>query len=178
MLTAGEREELLGRWNETGAAVPAAGGAGELVAAAGGGAARCGGGGGGGPVPDVRGADGAGGAAGLVLRGAGVGAESVVGLCLERGAEMVTAMVGVWLAGAAYLPLDPGYPAGRLGFMLADSGAGVLVADRSAAAGLLSGSGEGLPAGRVRVIMLDDAGAWRRRCRCRRWRRARGSWRT
>ena len=158
VLTAGEREELLGRWNETGAAVPAAGGAGELVAAAAAGR------------PDAVAVVAGGrcltygalmvraGRLASVLRGAGVGAESVVGLCLERGAEMVSAMVGVWLAGGAYLPLDPGYPAGRLGFMLADSGAGVLVAHRSAAAGLLSGSGEGLPAGRVRVIMLDDAG--------------------
>ena len=53
-----------------------------------------------------------------------------MGLCLERGVDMVVAMLAVWKAGGAYLPLDPGYPAGRLAFMLADSRAGVLVGTR------------------------------------------------
>ena len=86
------------------------------------------------------------------LRGVGVGGESVVGLCLERGAGMVVAMLAVWKAGGAYLPLDPGYPAGRLAFMLADSHASVLVSRRGVAAGL---AGE-LPAGQLVVITLDD----------------------
>ena len=51
----------------------------------------------------------------------------MVGLCLPRGPEMGTAIVAAWLAGAAYLPLDPGYPAERLAFMLADSAATVVV---------------------------------------------------
>ena len=85
---------------------------------------------------------------GWFLRQAGAGPETVVGLCLERGVELVVAVVGVWLAGAAYVPLDPAYPPARLGAMLAGGRAGLLV-----------GTGEvlgELPAGRVRVIELDD----------------------
>ncbi|MFJ1551977.1 amino acid adenylation domain-containing protein, partial [Streptomyces sp. NPDC088246] len=80
------------------------------------------------------------------LRGAGVGAESVVALCLPRGIDMVVAALAVWQAGAAYLPLDPEYPAERLAFMLADSGAQVLVRAGSEAEDLSAET----------VIRLDD----------------------
>ncbi|WP_190858207.1 non-ribosomal peptide synthetase [Actinomadura sp. RB99] len=83
------------------------------------------------------------------LQGLGVGPGSVVGLCVPRDVEMVAAVLGVWLAGAAYVPLDPGYPADRLGFMLADSGAGVVVGVGSAVGDVPVGRG-------VRVVELDD----------------------
>ncbi|WP_407562711.1 amino acid adenylation domain-containing protein [Streptomyces sp. 184] len=57
----------------------------------------------------------------------GVGRESRVGLCLPRGVEMVAAILAVWKAGGAYVPLDPAYPADRLAFMVADSGAQVVL---------------------------------------------------
>ncbi|MEU0032378.1 AMP-binding protein, partial [Streptomyces sp. NPDC006335] len=82
------------------------------------------------------------------LRGVGVGPETVVGLCLPRGVEMVTAVLGVWLAGGAYLPLDPEYPADRLAFMVSDSRVAVLV-------GVSGLTGE-LPLRRVQVVDLDD----------------------
>ncbi len=61
------------------------------------------------------------------LRALGVGPETVVGLCMERTPEMVIGLLGILIAGGAYLPLDPGYPRERLAFMLRDAGAAVLV---------------------------------------------------
>ncbi|HEV2735037.1 MAG TPA: condensation domain-containing protein, partial [Longimicrobiaceae bacterium] len=66
----------------------------------------------------------------------GVGPESRVGICLERGPEMVVALLGVLKAGGAYLPLDPSYPSERLAYMLADSGATVLLTQAVLAAAL------------------------------------------
>jgi amino acid adenylation domain-containing protein len=56
------------------------------------------------------------------LRGAGVGAEVRVALCLERSAAMVVAVLAVWQAGGAYVVLDPGLPPERAAALLADSG--------------------------------------------------------
>ncbi|HEV2733632.1 MAG TPA: amino acid adenylation domain-containing protein, partial [Longimicrobiaceae bacterium] len=77
-----------------------------------------------------------------VLRARGVGPESPVALCVERSPEMVAAVLGILKAGGAFVPLDPGYPAERLAWMLADSGARVLLTDGAAADGLAGFAGE------------------------------------
>ena len=61
------------------------------------------------------------------LRDRGVVPEVRVGVLMERGVEMVVSLLAVLKAGGAYVPLDPAYPAERLAFMLADSGAPLLL---------------------------------------------------
>ncbi|MFI2352797.1 AMP-binding protein, partial [Streptomyces sp. NPDC019443] len=151
ILTTAERDQLVGEWQGAVVSLPAVGGVHELIA----GRADAG--------PD---------AVAVVsdaevltygglmaranrlahrLRGLGVGAESVVGLCIPRGVDMVVAMLAVWQAGGAYLPLDPEYPVERLEFMLADSRAQVLIGHRSVA------EAGGLPAVPAEsVVWLDD----------------------
>ncbi|MEV0570866.1 amino acid adenylation domain-containing protein, partial [Dactylosporangium sp. NPDC050588] len=82
------------------------------------------------------------------LAGAGVGPDSVVGLYLPRGVDMVVALLAVWKAGGAYLPIDLAYPAERIAFMLADAKAAVLLG--------LEDDLDELPAGRVRTVAVDD----------------------
>ncbi|WP_344146518.1 amino acid adenylation domain-containing protein [Kribbella yunnanensis] len=68
------------------------------------------------------------------LRARGVGREQFVAVAVSRSAELMVALLGVLKAGAAYLPLDLDYPADRLVYMLADSGATTVVTtDRDAA---------------------------------------------
>src|SRR6202030_862098 len=87
---------------------------------------------------------------GHYLRKQGVGAEVRVGICLERGVEMVVGLLGVLKAGGAYVPLDGGYPKERLEYMVRDAGAAVVVTERKYAEGL-RGSGVGM-------ILLEEEG--------------------
>jgi amino acid adenylation domain-containing protein len=84
------------------------------------------------------------------LRRAGAGPEVRVGLSLERGPELVAAMLAILKAGAAYVPLDPAHPPDRLGRMLADSGAAVVLTQESLRERVAA------PAG-VAVASLDGA---------------------
>ncbi|MBV9495483.1 MAG: amino acid adenylation domain-containing protein, partial [Acidobacteria bacterium] len=63
----------------------------------------------------------------LHLQSLGVKPDAVVGLCLERSAEMMIGIMGTAQAGGAYMPLDPEYPDERLTYMLQDSNAAVVL---------------------------------------------------
>jgi amino acid adenylation domain-containing protein len=84
------------------------------------------------------------------LRRRGVGPETVVGVCAERSLEMVIGLLGILKAGGAYLPLDPGYPAERLAYMLADAHAPVLLTQAALIARLPGHDAQG-----VQVVRLD-----------------------
>ncbi|HYQ68252.1 non-ribosomal peptide synthetase [Actinophytocola sp.] len=63
----------------------------------------------------------------------GIGAESVVGICLDRGPASITAVLAVLRAGGACLPMDPGQPAERLRWLTGDAGAALVLTDRASA---------------------------------------------
>ncbi len=85
------------------------------------------------------------------LRARGVRAGALVGLCLEREPDLVAALLAILKCGAAYVPLDPGFPAERLAFLVADSGPRCVVT-REALRALL-------PAGTETVSLDAEAAA-------------------
>jgi iturin family lipopeptide synthetase A len=65
------------------------------------------------------------------LKSLGVGADVLVGLCVERSIEMIVGLLGILKAGGAYVPLDPEYPQERLSLMLEDAQVSVLLTQKS-----------------------------------------------
>ncbi|MGW6912669.1 amino acid adenylation domain-containing protein [Kitasatospora sp. NPDC054939] len=86
-----------------------------------------------------------------VLRARGAGAESLVAVHLERGTDLVVAVLAVLASGAGYLPLDPDYPAERLAAVVADARPALLLTSRALA--------PSVPAGPQPVLVLEDAEA-------------------
>ena len=66
-----------------------------------------------------------------VLADHGAGPETTVGLCLARGVDTLSALLGVWWAGAAYVPLDPDFPRARLAAMARDADLRIVLSDRT-----------------------------------------------
>ncbi len=97
----------------------------------------------------------------------GVAPGDLVAIAMERSASMVAALLGIVEAGAAYLPLDAGYPQERLELMLSDSGTALLLADGPSAARLTAAGVEavvvdgiaGGPAEEGSAIAAPPAGA-------------------
>ncbi|KRR11249.1 non-ribosomal peptide synthetase [Bradyrhizobium jicamae] len=107
------------------------------------------------------------------LRKRGIGTDVVVGLALDRGVEMMVALLAVLKAGGAYLPLDPDYPAERLAHMLRDSGAALVLTQSSlldqfapvleetgAEAWLLEEEGEGGDEGNLEIAVHPESLAY------------------
>jgi len=65
-----------------------------------------------------------------LLRGHGVRNGALVGLSMDRGTDMLAALLGILKAGAGYVPLDPQFPADRLSYMAGDAGLAVLLTQR------------------------------------------------
>ncbi|MFO0760430.1 MAG: non-ribosomal peptide synthase/polyketide synthase [Byssovorax sp.] len=84
------------------------------------------------------------------LRGLGAGPDKVVGLSLDRSADLVIGLLGVLKSGAAYLPLDPAHPPSRLAQILAESGATLVVSKELCSNNLPSS---------VKVVRLDTDAA-------------------
>ncbi|MDF5728544.1 MAG: amino acid adenylation domain-containing protein [Rhizonema sp. PD38] len=81
------------------------------------------------------------------LRSLGVGADVLVGICVERSSEMVVGLLGILKAGGAYVPLDPEYPQERLRFILEDAQVSVLLSQHHLV--------EKLPECQAQLISLD-----------------------
>ncbi|MFD4529065.1 condensation domain-containing protein, partial [Streptomyces sp. NPDC058470] len=87
-----------------------------------------------------------------VLSGLGVGRGSVVALAVPRSVEAVVAMVGVGLAGGAFVPVDLDFPVERIGFVLSDAAPAVVLSVRACADALPEGFGGP-------VVFLDEVGS-------------------
>jgi amino acid adenylation domain-containing protein/thioester reductase-like protein len=82
------------------------------------------------------------------LQQRGVGKEMLVGVCLPRGVDMVIGLLGILKSGAAFVPIDPDYPAERVATMLTDANAAAVVTSRAVASRL--------PVGHSHLVIVDD----------------------
>lgn len=82
------------------------------------------------------------------LRKQGVGAESMVGICMDRSIEMIVGVWGILKAGAAYVPIDAQHPESRLSFVLSDSQGKTLLTQKHLV--------DRIPQGIAQIVCLDS----------------------
>ncbi|MEH1824947.1 MAG: non-ribosomal peptide synthase/polyketide synthase [Nostoc sp.] len=82
------------------------------------------------------------------LQSLGVGADALVGICVERSLEMIVGLLAILKAGAAYVPLDPEYPQERLQYILDDAQVQVLLAQKRVL--------DRLPPNQAQLVCFDE----------------------
>jgi len=83
----------------------------------------------------------------------GIGQDCRVGICLERSADTVVALLATLKSGATYVPLDPAFPVERLQFMMEDAGLGCVITHASLR--------DKLPRNSEKILVMDEEGGWR-----------------
>jgi amino acid adenylation domain-containing protein/non-ribosomal peptide synthase protein (TIGR01720 family) len=85
-----------------------------------------------------------------LIREYGVGVDDIVALCLDRGEQVIVSMLGVMKAGAAYVPMSPDYPDERLEYIIGDTGAKIVLANKRHEEKLKKAAG-----GAIRIEAVD-----------------------
>jgi amino acid adenylation domain-containing protein len=83
------------------------------------------------------------------LRSLNVGAGTLVPMCMERSPDMITGILAVMRAGAAYVPVDMGYPTERIKYLLTDCNAGIVICSAGHRTALAAIPG-------IQLIVLDE----------------------
>ncbi|MFD7840643.1 amino acid adenylation domain-containing protein, partial [Streptomyces sp. NPDC059761] len=81
------------------------------------------------------------------LRNSGAGPETLVAVCMRRGTDLMVTLLGIWKAGAAYVPLDPDHPRQRIAHVLDGTGAELVITDAHSA--------QAVAGFRARTVVLD-----------------------
>ena len=90
------------------------------------------------------------------LRKHGAGSETFVGILMERSPDLIKGIMGILKAGAAYVPIDPNYPAERIAFILSDTRAPAVLTDSNSIQKIEELSGTDMLKDNVQIVSLDS----------------------